>query len=330
MKLAALFHGWRAVLLLALRGWAAALFIAALLLALPCRGGQFADDFSGEPSQNWRVFGNAGLFIWTNNAVEVQWDSDQPNSYFYHRLPGALTKLDDFSASVDLLVHEVSIELTGPFAFEIAFGFFNEASATNAAFRRGTGRHSPNLVEWDYFPDTGFGPTLSRAVASTNSSFIVVNDFPVELAPGAYRITLSYSGADGVLRTDMQKEGEPFATLKPLVLPASFTDFEVNAFGFMSYHDGSASGRLVARAIVDNVRLEWGASDIHIHGAFVGGGWEVSFNSAERFRYQLERSGNLVDWFPVGDPQNGSGGLTTLRDSDPPSGRAFYRVRIVQ
>ena len=60
---------------------------------------------------------------------------------------------------------------------------------------------SPNLVEWDYFPDTGFGATVSPALASDKSEFSAGFTFPAELLIGkTYSVKLSFNSEERLLK----------------------------------------------------------------------------------------------------------------------------------
>jgi hypothetical protein len=130
-----------------------------------------AENFSANPLQNgWQIFGNTNLFQWdsTNHNLAVTWDSSQTNSYFYHPLGTVVTRNDDFSVAFDLRIDDAAI---GGYGFELAIGLFNLADATCPNFFRGTGYDSPNLVEFDYFPDPNgellWGPSITAIMVDS-------------------------------------------------------------------------------------------------------------------------------------------------------------------
>src|SRR5687767_8256229 len=135
------------------------------------------EDFRGNPATNgWGIFGHTNLFAWnaTNQNVEVTWDSSKPNSYFYKPLGYTLTRDESkFEFYFDLRLRDIAIGTTTnkPYTFQIAVGLLNFRQATNAGFLRGTGTDSPNLFEVAYFPDSGFGATISPTVISSNNQF---------------------------------------------------------------------------------------------------------------------------------------------------------------
>ena len=131
-------------------------------------------DFSSHPlTQGWKLFGDAGLLRWnsTNENLEVTWDSSRSNSYLQWPLGTILTRNDDFRAELDLRLNDIvgGFNPAKPGPMQLAFGFQNRGAAQSTTFNRGTGRNSPNLVEFNFFPDTGYGPTVWPAVYSTNS-----------------------------------------------------------------------------------------------------------------------------------------------------------------
>ncbi len=136
--------------LLALAGW----FI---LSAARCGAVTLTEDFSTDPLQNgWQIFGDTNLFQRnsTNQNLAVTWDSTQTNSYFYKPLGTTLTKADSFTVDFDMELNDISYGLNPPLPASVAVGLFNFADATNGGFSRPDG-YSPNLFEFDYYPDNG-------------------------------------------------------------------------------------------------------------------------------------------------------------------------------
>jgi len=136
----------------------------------------FQEDFASDPlTRNWWAYGDGSLFRWnaTNGVLEVTWDSSRPNSYFALPLDTVVSRADDFSFGFDLRLWDITIGTSPgkPFTFQLAVGLNNLAQATSTNFLRGTGTDSPNLAEFDYFPDSGFGATISPTVISSNIQF---------------------------------------------------------------------------------------------------------------------------------------------------------------
>src|SRR6266567_4657432 len=149
---------------------------ASATFTLSARAGTLQEDFSTDPAaRDWRVFGDTNLFSWdaANQQLQVTWDSSQPNSYFYHPLGTTLSRNDDFSLAFDLRLADITpgVNTNKSGGFELAVGLLNFSEATLTNFLRGTGTDSPDLVEFDFFPDTGFGPTLWPTIISTNSAY---------------------------------------------------------------------------------------------------------------------------------------------------------------
>src|SRR4051812_32261042 len=188
--------------------------------ALPASAAAFNEDFSASPeTRGWRTFGNANLCQWNQatKSLQVTWDSSQPNSYFYLPIGTVLAKSDDFSFSFDLKMQDIQFG-TSPNrtnTFQIAVGLMNFRSGTNASYYRGAGTSATygvrNIVEWDFFPDDGYGATWASTVVSTNSRWLPAHNFPLELTPGAlYRIALSYTASNQTLLTSATKNGVPY------------------------------------------------------------------------------------------------------------------------
>jgi len=304
-----------------------------------------AEDFSSNPlARGWRVFGEPSLFRWnaTNENLEVTWDSTQPNSYFFHSLGTVLAKEDDFSLAFDLRLSDIAGGVvpnrTGP--FEIVVGFLNLAQATNAAFRRGTGTNSPNLVEFDYFPagyylDPVFGrfdvdPTVSPTIISTNHQFATGFTYPLELTTNDwFRVTLTYTASNQTLLTALLRNGQPYGPVKDVTLDATFTDFRVDTLSLTSYSGaGNDYDSVLAHGVVDNLAVTLPPPPVAtLGGGFVDQLWQVQFNSTSNWLYTLERTADFAVWTPVSPETWGNGAVLRLQETNHAGGgQAFYRV----
>jgi hypothetical protein len=264
------------------------------------------------------------LFIW--NAVEqhldVTWDSSRPNSYFYQRIPTVLSKADNFAFSFDVTLStiEIGVNPGKPFTFQLAAGFLNFLDATRTNFLRGAGVNPANgprnAVEFDYFPDSGFGATIAPTIISSNNQFATSFSFPLELTEGPrFHVSLSYSASDQTLRTTMTRDDQPFGPIKDVILPASFSDFRVDTFAIISYSDDGADGSIRARGMIDNLVAEFPNAPLdRIAGAFVDNRWQVRFATQTNWLYTLELSEDLRVWTRIGEARVGNDSVLTLND----------------
>jgi hypothetical protein len=299
-------------------------------------GASFEDDFAADPSaRGWKVHGVGELFRWNPSAqhLEVTWDSSKPNSYYYRPLGTVLGKDDDFQLRFDLRLDEVRVGLDAgkPFTFQVAVGLTRIEDATGDRFLRGTGAHSANLVEFNYFPDTGFGATVSPVIVSSNHQFIPSFSFPLELTRGdLFHIEMSYRAEGHRLETRMTRAGETFGPIKEIRLGPGFTDFRVDAVAISSYSDEGAGGSLLARGVIDNISLVWpDAPQTVIEIGLVSTGWQIRFEARTNWHYTLERSEDLQTWTAASPRIESTAARLAVEDalSSPASGRAFYRVR---
>jgi len=308
----------------------------------------FQETFATDPAtRGWQTFGDPSLFHWNaaEQNLEVTWDSSHTNSFFGVPLGVIVTKSDDFRFSFDLRLSEIRAGSTPGKSneFEIALGLLNYASATNANAFRGAGQ-SPtygvrNLVEFDYFPDAGFGDTFATTMVSTNNRIFPVHNFPLAMTTGdTFRITLSYTAGDQLLRTTATKNGVAFGLPPNNSLgDLSFSgkpDFRVDSFAVISYSDAIQTGppayhgSILARGTVDNVEIlvpKLPVSNLRLR--LLDSRWRVEFTSVTNWIYTLERSTDLSGWLPAAAVSNGNGATLDLADTNAPAANAFYRIR---
>jgi hypothetical protein len=316
-----------------------------VIAALPVRAAVFEETFVTDPTaRGWRTFGDTSLFNWnsTDQNLEVTWDSSRSNSYFHVPLGTTLTKGDSFSFSFDVRLGDIRLGHTPnkPHEFQIAMGLFNYASATRTNFFVGSGTSSlygiRNAVEFNYFPDAGFGDTFATIVASTNNDIYYAHNIDLHMTPGdTFRLVLSYTASDQILRTSATRNGLPFGLPPNQILSdlslAGRKDFRADSFGIISYSDagqGFFPGSVLAHGTVDNVQLvvpEPPVSSLHL--SFAKSAWHAQFMSATNWSYTLERSADLVSWSPASPAAAGTGAALSLQDAETPVPNAFYRVR---
>lgn len=321
--------------------WIVVAWCVMTVAASVAHSASFTDDFAAEPSERgWQFYGQPNLFAWNagNKSLAVTWDSEQPNSYCYRPLGTVVGMYDDFRAGFDLILNEV--EAGGvpgkPYTFQIAAGFFRRAEATAPGFNRATAASSPNLVEWDYFPDTGLGATISPVIVSGRSRFNPSFNFPLELVTEVrYRIEMAYVATNRTLAVIMTADGAPFGPIKPVRLPDNFDGFRADAFGFLSYHseggDPRFLGSVFARGHVDNVELVVPvAPEFRLRLAGAPDHPRVQINvTRPGWRYGLESSSDTIVWSEVGGPVAGTGGPVEITDARTGDGKphVLYRVR---
>lgn len=309
----------------------------AMALASTASAGGFEEPFASPPDPAaWQTFGDTALFAWDADAqaLRVTWDSSRPNSFFAHRLGTVLNRYDDFKLSFSLRLDQVAVAVNPAkaYTFELAIGFLNWNNATNATFRRGTGAGSPNLVEFDYFPDSGYGATLWPTFIASDGRFNYngSEDFTLlELETGpVYRVEMNYTAADQTLRTRLWEDGAPAGPIHDVPLASRFTDFHVDTFAIESYSDDGAQGSLLATGTVDDIVLEIPPPPVgQLSGGFAGANWEITFAARTNWVYSLERTTDLAHWSALTtNVVAGTNGPLVLTDPSPPAA-AWYRAR---
>lgn len=317
-----------------------------LFLGAPaCRAATIEETFDTDPApRGWQLFGEDGLFVWSaeDQRLAVTWDSSRSNSYFYLPLRTILTEADDFELGFDLGLDDIAIGTTPgkPFTFEIAVGVIGFADATRDEFRRGSGIHpdrgARNAVEFDYFPDSGFGATVAPTVISTNNRIVFSSNHPLEMTTDdLFRVEMRYTAEDQTLRTELRRNGvsyglDPGNSIRELVL-TGFPGFKVDTLAVMSYSDegqtpASLSGSVLAHGWIDNVTLTMPPPPLSTVTATIHEGrWRVQFESRAGWVYRAEWTQDFEAWMP-GNAVEGVDGLIVLEE-ELPAGRAwFYRV----
>jgi len=318
------------------RAWIAAVLCAASLAG----AATFSEDFSTNPfADGWKIFGDTNLFQWdsSNECLQVTWDSSQTNSYFCQPIGTVLTKSDDFSLSFTLQLADIAVGLSSdqPFTFELAVGFINLAAASGTNFERGVvaaNLGARNLCEFDYFPDSGYGATISPTMISTNSQynqFATVFAFPFELDPGAlFHVAMTYSASNRTLHTTMTRAGEDFGPIPNVVLGTNFLDFRLDSVAVCNYSDTGADGSLLAHGVVDNLVVTVPPPPIlNLAGTMTNRFWQMQFQSRTNWIYTLERTADLKSWIDVSPAICCTTAALRLQDTNPPANCAYYRVR---
>ncbi len=269
----------------------------------------FKETFSSHPDlRGWQVKGRTELFTWNEvqQSLQVTWDSSHPNSFFYLPLPFILTEKSDFSFSFDLVLDEVraGISVEKPSTFEIAFGLFHQEHAFGPNYIRGTGRHTPNLVEWNYFPDADpITPTVTAAVISDLNQFVTdgfVNQ--IEMLPRVlYHISAVFQTRDRILTLNMTADGQSFGQSAHVVLPKQFAGFTIDAFGITSYSDDGQpspyAGSIFAQGKLDNLELRITPVRPKIQMVRINSETsQVSFLAEPGEHYVIESSTDLNQW----------------------------------
>jgi hypothetical protein len=312
-----------------------------LLAKITSHGATISEDFTTDPlTRGWRVFGNSNLFTFNQAAknLGVTWDSSRSNSYYYVLLNNILTRQDDFGLALDLELTDVTggVNSNKPSTFELAVGFMNIVDAAKTNFFRGNSSYSPDLIEFDFFPDTGFGPTIWPSIWSTNSSlnYNGTGDYTILPLPTGVvmRLTMSYAASNRTLTTSISTNGISIGAISSVTLSSTFSDFRVNAFAVESYSDVGQDprygGSLLAHGRVDNVLLSMPLPPVqNLALTAVAQQWQVSFISRTNWLYTLERSTDLLSWLSASTMTAGNGATISWPDTNALASRAFYRVR---
>jgi hypothetical protein len=310
-----------------------------LVLPRPAWPVTLTENFSTNPlARNWRVFGDSSLFTWNASAqnLSVTWDSSHTNSFFYLPLGTILDRWDDFSFSFDLRLSDIigGANPAKPTTFELSVGLLNLLNATKTNYFRGSPAGVANLVEFDFFPDTGFEPTIWPSIYWTNGMLnyngagdYTILDLPLNVT---MQINLAYAATNRTLTTTILTNGISIGSIAPVSLSSALKDFRVTDFSISSYSDAGqnpqAPGSLLAHGTVDNVQVTVPPPAIqNLIGKISAGQFQASFLSRTNWLYSLQRTPDFQTWAVISSNNVGTGGQMTLTDSFFPP-RQFFRI----
>jgi hypothetical protein len=290
------------------------------------------EDFSADPLQNgWQIFGDTNLFQWdsTNQNLAVTWDSSQTNSYFYKPLGTILAKSDDFSLSFDLQLNDIAWSGSP----ELSVGLFHFSDAINPVFSR-PAANTPNLFEFDYFPDNGVGqPTIAATLTDTNVNsthkkdfYFVYDNQPLDNGV-VYHVVLTHAAGQSAISGEVFANGELYSSL-PRVFAGPITNFLIDTISISSYQNSGNS--LLAHGTVDNIVVMLPPPPIQkFSGIFSSDVWQAQFISQSNWLYTLQRSADLQSWNDISAAISiaGNGTNLFLTDNNPAPDKSFYRVR---
>lgn len=274
-----------------------------LISVVPLRA-TVLDDFSSDPfARGWQRLGEGDLFGWdaAGERLQVTWDSSRSNSACIIPLSTSLARTDDFEFSVDLTLEDIAIGLNEDqsFTFQLAIGWISVADFSRGEFRRGTGHDAWNVVEFDYFPDSGFGPTISPVALSMNRQWFwqpMTVGVTLEINR-AYRIRMAFDAQQQEIRTELMVDGQPGPEVKTVRAPAGFTDFRLDAFGILSYSDAGADGSIRAHGVLDNLVLQFPEAPRPVLKWAEGAvGSVLQCEGRKGWSFRLLRSGDLRNW----------------------------------
>jgi len=310
-------------------------FLWSMVATSVCGAATIGEDFSSDPLQNgWKIFGDTNLFRWdsTNQILDVTWDSSQTNSYFYHSLGTIVAKSDGFSLAFDLELSDIVIGVNSnkTDTFELVVGLINLLNATSTNLERGVGINTShgarNVCEFDYFPDSGYGATISPTLISSNNQFATVFAHPFAIDPGAlFHVAMSYSASDQTLQTSVTRNSQPIV-MTNVALGLNFSDFRLDQVAVCSYSDAGADGSLLAHGTVDNFLVTVPSPPVqNVVGGFTNAFWQTQFIGRTNWFYTLQRSADLQSWTNVSSTSGNATNLV-LQDAAPPAEKAFYRI----
>ena len=270
-----------------------------------------------------------------NHNLAVTWDSSQSNSYFYHPLETTLGKADAFTVDFDIQLNSLHWTNT----FQLAVGLLNISDAVDPGFSRALG-YSPNIFEFNYFPDSGDGFGDPDVAASMTDDTDSITSFPnfyfiYDTRPMIPRHELPCDadarGGRGIDQRDGFHERASLYHDAVVLFRAhrripSRYDFHQQ---LQRGGPGSRLRRVPARARHGGqFRRHAARAGAQLYaGGFTNGVWQTRFTTYTDTHYTLQRSTNFMSWSDVTASVAGNGDILFLSDTNAVADKAFYRVR---
>lgn len=282
------------------------------------------EKFTNNPAANgWQIYGDTDLFQWDSikEVLNVTWDSSQTNTYFYHPLGTAWTKTNSFCIVFDLNLTDVAA--VG--YFELAIGLCNFADSTSTDFSRANG-YSPNLLEFDYFPDgpDSYGPSIDATLIDTNDAFYFAYETNAMPTNVTYHVVLIHRAGESAISGLVFTNNEIFTRL-PHAASYGANDFRVDTLAICNYTttDDIYGNSLLAHGTVDNLAF---ASPLPVDVIENISAGKVQFAATTNWIYLLQHTADFQTWTNVATATLENPATLILQDTNLPADKAFYRV----
>ena len=315
---------------------------AALVSGTSALAVELPEDFGTDPfvtgSSRWRVIGEPGLFHWEAVAgnLAVTWDSARTNSFCILPLPRAVTSADAFSFGWDLHLTTAGARPDSgrTNVLQLSVGLVRQDRLPGGYPQRTATGRAQDLLDFSFFPLADYGPFGTAAYVSPvvfgqkGAGYSFGN--PYDLADDqTHRIQCRWDPLTRRFYTEISETG-PIQPTEP-ALPIT-DDFRVDALAIMVWNAGpTPHDSLYAQGTIDNVRLTVPDPPAPPIGtlAFDAPSRTVRCGSQTGYFYQLEASGDLLQWSILGAAVAGTGGPLALSDFRKALfPQQFYRVRV--
>jgi hypothetical protein len=284
------------------------------------------EKFATDPAlDGWQIFGNTNLFQWdsTNHALDVTWDSTQPNSYFYHPLGATFTQADSFCVLFSLRLNDAVAYNSG---MELAIGLLNISEATNANFSRAFGT-SPDLFEFDYFPAYVYGgdpypASVDATLIGSAMEYYFAYD-NLTLNPGVTcQILLVHQAGSTIITGEVFTNGQLASSISNAY--GAGGSFHLDTLAICNYRDDGFGDSILAHGTVSSLAF---ASPLPVGLVQTIAAGQVRFASDTHWLYTLEHTADFQTWTAAAPASYGTGTNLILQATNPPLDKAFYRVR---
>lgn len=286
------------------------------------------EKFLTDPAlDGWQEFGDTNLFQWnsTNHDLDVTWDSTQTNSYFYFPLGRTYTQADGFYVRFDLQLKDAVAFNSGS---QLAVGLLHYSDATSTNFSRANFT-SPNLAEFDYFPQFTYGTTVYpdsaevSLIDATGMNLFFAQD-TLTLQPGVnYQVEFWHRPGAEAISCDVSTNGQIISSLPVANTYGPIGGFQLDMLAVINYSDDGFGDSILAHGSVNDLVF---ASPLPVNLIQASATGSARFASDTNWLYTLEQSIDLTNWTAAAPAVFGNGTNLVLQATNSPLDHAFYRV----
>tara|TARA_B100000575_G_C22842991_1_gene493925 strand:- start:263 stop:685 length:423 start_codon:yes stop_codon:yes gene_type:complete len=138
---------------------------------------------------------------------------------------------------------------------------------------------------------------------------------------------MEYDGSTGVLKSEMLEDGKPWKSIAEVKRKMDHAGFMIDAFSISNYTANGGESSLFANGTIDELAIATSRSgpslvDVHLYG----GRWRARVFVVNPDDWQLQRSGDLLNWKSLDVIRKTNQFFIRFADPEPVGRNQFYRI----